>query len=261
MTPVPVLSIAGSDPSGGAGVQADLKTFAAHGVYGMAVVTALTAQSTTGVSGVHPVPPAFVEAQVRTLLADIPPAAIKLGMLANAAVAVAVRAALAGVDAPIVLDPVMVSTSGHALLDPAAQAEVCGPLAEAAALVTPNRPEAAVLLAGAEPQAWADTHGAALLIKGGHDTAAVVEDTLYRPGAASRTWRHPRVRTRNTHGTGCTLSSAIAARLARGDALEDAVAGAICWLAALIERSAGHPLGRGHGPLLHGVAPELTRRG
>jgi hydroxymethylpyrimidine/phosphomethylpyrimidine kinase len=261
MTPAPVLSIAGSDPSGGAGVQADLKTFAAHGAYGMAVVTALTAQATTGVSGVHAVPPAFVGEQIRTLVADIPPAAIKLGMLANAGVAAAVRHALVGTSAPIVLDPVMVSTSGHSLLDAAAQGEVCGPLADAATLVTPNRPEAVVLLRGGSPQAWADARGTALLIKGGHDTAAVVEDTLYRPGAAPRTWRHARVATRNTHGTGCTLSSAIAARLARGDTLEDAVGGAITWLAALIVRSAGHSLGHGHGPLLHGAAPELTRRG
>lgn len=252
MNPAPVLSIAGSDPSGGAGVQADLKTFAAHGVYGMAVITALTAQSTTGVAAVHAVPPSFVRAQIDTLRADIAPAAVKVGMLADGPVAAAVHAALRGVGVPVVLDPVMVSTSGHRLLDPAAEAQVCGPLADAAALVTPNRPEAAVLLAGAAPQAWADARGTALLIKGGHDTEAVVVDTLYRPGRPARSWRHPRVDTRNTHGTGCTLSSAIAARLAWGEGLEAAVGGAVEWLSEVIVASSGHRLGRGHGPLLHG---------
>lgn len=251
MTPPPVLSIAGSDPSGGAGVQADLKTFAAHGAYGMAVLTALTAQSTTGVTGVHAVPPGFVGEQLATLLADIPPAAVKVGMLAEAGIARAVGTALAEVAAPIVLDPVMVSTSGHRLLDAAAEAEVCGPLARRATLITPNRPEAAVLLGAEAPQAWVDRVGTALLLKGGHDTEAVVADTLFRPGAAPVTWRHPRVATRNTHGTGCTLSSAIAARLALGHDLEAAVGGAVAWLADLIVASAEHELGRGHGPLLH----------
>lgn len=261
MTPPPVLSIAGSDPSGGAGVQADLKTFAAHGAYGMAVITALTAQSTTGVAGVCPVPPAFVRLQLDTLRADIEPAAIKVGMLADAGVAAAVRAAIADFGGPIVLDPVMVSTSGHALLDAAARAEVCGPLARVARLVTPNRPEAVVLLGGLSPQAWADDRGTALLVKGGHDPGAVVVDTLYQPGAAPREWRHARLQTRNTHGTGCTLSSAIAARLALGDGLERAVGGAIDWLAGLIEASAGHTLGGGHGPLLHAGSPVAGRSG
>lgn len=247
----PVLSIAGSDPSGGAGVQADLKTFAAHQTYGMAVITALTAQSTVGVTGVHAVPPAFVAEQIGTLLADIPPLAIKIGMLGQADVARAVGAALETCRSPIVLDPVMVSTSGHRLLDAAAEAEVCGPLARRARLVTPNRPEAGVLLDGLPPQTWVDRTGTALLLKGGHDTAAVVEDVLFVAGRPPRTWRHPRIPSRNTHGTGCTLSSAIAARLALGHPLEEAVGGAILWLAALIEASAEHGLGRGHGPLLH----------
>ncbi|MEC7946564.1 MAG: bifunctional hydroxymethylpyrimidine kinase/phosphomethylpyrimidine kinase [Myxococcota bacterium] len=257
-TSTPVLSIAGSDPSGGAGVQADLKTFAAHQTYGMAVITALTAQSTVGVTGVHAVPPSFVAEQIGTLLADIPPRAIKIGMLGQADVARAVGSALETCRSPIVLDPVMVSTSGHRLLDAAAEAEVCGPLARRAELVTPNRPEAAVLLDGLSPQAWVDRSGTALLLKGGHDTAAVVEDVLFVAGRSPRIWRHPRIRSRNTHGTGCTLSSAIAARLALGHPLEEAVGGAIPWLAGLIEASAAHGLGGGHGPLLHarGRPPE-----
>jgi hydroxymethylpyrimidine/phosphomethylpyrimidine kinase len=119
--------------------------------------------------------------------------------------------------------------------------------------VTPNRPEAAVLLGDEAAQAWVDRVGTALLLKGGHDTEAVVEDTLYLPGATPRTWRHPRVATRNTHGTGCTLSSAVAARLALGHDLETAVGGAIAWLADLIAASADHELGHGHGPLLHAL--------
>jgi len=253
MTLPTVLSIAGSDPSGGAGVQADLKTFAAHRTHGMGVITALTAQSTVGVSGVHAVPPSFVRAQLATLLTDIPPAAVKIGMLAEPDIARAVVDGVADLPAPVVLDPVMVSTSGHRLLDPEAEAVVCGPLSLRATLVTPNRPEATVLLAGTTAQAWAERTGTALLLKGGHDTGDIVEDVLHQPGAAPRTWRHLRVATRNTHGTGCTLSSAIAARLARGDGLEDAVGGAIDWLARLIAASASHTLGRGHGPLLHAM--------
>lgn len=261
MTLAIVLSVAGSDPSGGAGIQADLKTFSAHRTYGMAVVTALTAQSTIGVVGVHAVPADFVREQIATLRSDIEPAAIKVGMLATADIAAAVAGALQGFEGPIVLDPVMISTSGHRLLDPAAEAEVCGPLAQAATLVTPNRPEAVVLLSGAEPQAWADARGTALLVKGGHDAGPVIEDVLYRPGSAPRTWRHPRVVTRNTHGTGCTLSSAIAARLAMGEGLENAVGGAVAWLADLIVASAKHGLGSGHGPLLHACGTLAPRSG
>ena len=251
MTPPAVLSIAGSDPSGGAGVQADLKTFAAHRTYGMGVMTALTAQSTTGVTGVHPVPAGFVAEQITTLLDDIPPAAVKVGMLAETDIARAVAGALERVHAPVVLDPVMVSTSGHRLLSAEAEAVVCGALAARATIVTPNRPEAVVLLAGVDARAWVDRTGTALLLKGGHDTEPIVEDVLFRPGVAPRTWRHPRVKTRNTHGTGCTLSSAIAARLALGADLEDAVGGAVAWLSDLIVASADHTLGQGHGPLLH----------
>lgn len=249
--PPTALSIAGSDPSGGAGVQADLKTFAAHGVYGMAALTALTAQNTRGVSGVHGVPPDFVRAQVAAVLADIPPDAVKLGMLGSAAVTRAVADALADYDGPVVLDPVMVATSGDRLLAPDAERVLLDVLAPRAAVVTPNLPEAAVLLGDEAPAAWAARTGVAVLLKDGHGSDTTVRDQLFLPGGGVLAWSHPRVDTRNTHGTGCTLSSAVAARLALGDGLADAVGGAVDWLAARIAASKDHDLGGGHGPLLH----------
>jgi hydroxymethylpyrimidine/phosphomethylpyrimidine kinase len=251
--PVTVLSIAGSDPSGGAGVQADLKTLLDHAVYGMAVITALTAQSTVGVTGVHPVPPGFVTQQLATLRADLPVDAIKLGMLASAPIIAAVAAGLADYTGPVVLDPVMVSTSGHRLLDPDAIATLRADLLPLAAVVTPNLPEAAILLAGESPRAFADRTGVAVLLKDGHGTDAVVRDALYRPGGEPLVFAHPRTPSRNTHGTGCTLSSALAARLARGDDPGVAAEGAVRYVADLIARSASHTLGHGSGPLLHGL--------
>lgn len=251
--PHTALSIAGSDPSGGAGVQADLKTFADHKIYGMAVITALTAQNTQGVSGVHAVPPDFVAAQILTLLADITPGAVKLGMLANAEIIAAVAGALASVTAPIVLDPVMVSTSGHALIDPPAVARLVSELLPLATVVTPNLPEATLLLQGTEPQAFVDRVGVAMLLKDGHGNEQVVRDVLYQPNEAPQVFMHPRIQTRNTHGTGCTLSSAVAARLAKGQALGPACEGAIAYVAELIASSATHSLGAGKGPLLHGL--------
>lgn len=247
-----VLSIAGSDPSGGAGIQADLKTFAAHEVYGCAALTALTAQNTTGVGGVVPCAPGFVTEQVRMVLADLPVAAIKLGMMANAGIVRAVAEALEGFEGPVVLDPVMVSTSGHRLLAPEAEAALVRRLVPLATIVTPNIPEQAILLGDQSPEAWvAARPGVALLLKDGHNTQDIVRDRLLGAGL-DRVFAHPRIDTRNTHGTGCTLSSAIAARLGRGDGLEVAVAGAVDWLAQLIQRSADHDLGSGAGPLLHG---------
>ena len=248
-----VLSIAGSDPSGGAGIQADLKTFAEHGVYGMAAVTALTVQNTVGVTGVHAVPPEFVAAQIRAVCADIPPSAIKIGMVGGAGAIVAVAHALPrGV--PVVLDPVMVATSGDPLLESDAEAALLEWLVPRATIVTPNLPEAARLGAGDDPEGWAKRHGVALLVKGGHAHEALVHDVLYGPEGSVHRWEHPRVASRNTHGTGCTLSSAIASRLARGLPLAAAVGGAVDYVAALIAASKGHALGAGHGPLLHGRA-------
>jgi hydroxymethylpyrimidine/phosphomethylpyrimidine kinase len=251
--PKTALSIAGSDPAGGAGIQADLKTFAAHKVYGMAVITALTAQNTNGITGVHLVPPEFVVEQIQTLLADMPVDAIKLGMLANAGIISAVADVLKGFDGPIVLDPVMVSTSGHALIDPQAVGTLLSEMLPLATLVTPNLPEAKLLLQGAEPQHFVEKTGVALLHKDGHGADKVVRDVLYQPGMPPQVFMHPRVETRNTHGTGCTLSSAVAARLAKGQALPHACEGAIAYIAELISASAGHSLGTGKGPLLHGL--------
>lgn len=246
------LSVAGSDPSGGAGIQADLKVFLDHGVYGMAVITALTAQNTREVRAVHVAPPPFVRAQIQTLRDDMPIGAVKIGMLANAEVALAVCEALAGLSAPVVLDPVLIAKSNARLLDPAAEAVLRGPVVDLATLVTPNLPEAEVLLDGEAPEAWAARTGKALLLKDGHGSGREVADRLFLPDGRVRTWRHPRQDSRNNHGTGCTLSSAIAARLARGETLEAAVEGGLRYVTHLLRFSEDHTLGGGHGPLLHG---------
>jgi len=244
------LSIAGSDPSGGAGIQADLKTFAAHDVYGMAVVSALTAQNTRGVVAVEPVRGDFVAAQLAALLDDLPVGAIKTGMLGTAAVVEAVLAGLEVYEGPVVVDPVALSSSGHRLL-----ASDAGPALERlvgrATLVTPNLLEADLLLGGLGPQEWVDQRGTALLLTGGHAEGEVVTDRLFEPGQPPSVASSPRLHTRNSHGTGCTLSAAIAARLARGEALSAAVQGAHAWLHELLRLSAPHELGAGVGPLLH----------
>jgi len=246
------LSVAGSDPSGGAGIQADLKTFAAHGVYGMAVITALTAQNTRTVAGVLPIDSGFIRLQLATLLDDILPGAIKVGMLGTADIAAAVAEALANFAGPIVVDPVMVSTSGALLLDPAAESALLGEVIPRATLLTPNLPEAERILGDESPAEWARRSGVALLLKDGHNDGRQVRDRLFLPDGAVLTFAHPRVLSRNTHGTGCTLSSAVAARLSAGNSLPDAVHGAIQWLSEVIADSASHAIGGGHGPLLHG---------
>ncbi len=257
MTAIPTaLSIAGSDPGGGAGIQADLKTFLDHGVYGMAAITALTAQNTREVRAVHVVPPDMVSAQIATIRDDLPIGAVKIGMLANAEIADAVADALAGLEVPVVLDPVLVAKSGAHLLDPAAEATLRARVVPLATLVTPNLPEAEVLLLGEDPGAWARRTGKALLLKDGHGEGPEVADRLFLPDGRVRTWRHPRQETRNNHGTGCTLSSAIAARLARGEGLEQAVEGGLMYVTGLLRLSADHTLGSGHGPLLHGARAE-----
>lgn len=262
------LSVAGSDPSGGAGIQADLKTFAAHGVYGMAVLTALTAQNTREVRGIRAVEPDFVRLQLQAVIDDIPPDAVKVGMVATAGIAGAVADGLSRLPTrrgrarpcPVVVDPVMVSTSGAALLDPAAEAALLDRLVPLATLVTPNLPEAERLLRGESATRWTARTGVALLLKDGHGTAAEVRDRLVLPDGSQHIFTHPRVESDNTHGTGCTLSSAIAAHLARGLGLPAAVERSIAWLAEVIAASAGHGLGGGSGPLLHG-APVRARLG
>jgi hydroxymethylpyrimidine/phosphomethylpyrimidine kinase len=259
--PPRLLAIAGSDSGGGAGIQADLKTFAAHGAFGMSAVTAVTAQNTCRVTAVHEVPADVVAAQIDAVFDDIGVDAVKVGMLASAPLVEAVAGRLAawrarGAAPPVVLDPVMVAKSGDALLREDAIEALAGRLLPLATLVTPNLPEAARLSrlpVGSEEERRQAARslagrGRAVLLKGGHLPGDEVVDLLF-DGVAFHAFRGPRLATRSTHGTGCTLSSAIACRLARGEALEAAVAGAIDYLRGAI--AAAYPLGRGHGPVDH----------
>ncbi|WP_084634654.1 bifunctional hydroxymethylpyrimidine kinase/phosphomethylpyrimidine kinase [Propionicicella superfundia] len=254
---ITALSIAGSDPSGGAGIQADLKTFSALGAYGMTVITALTAQSTQGVTGVHVVPTDFVKLQLDTVLADIAPTAVKIGMLATTDLADLVGQYLPGF-AISVLDPVMVATSGDRLLSRDAE-DAVRRLIPLASLITPNISEAAVLLdtapatttAGLEAQARAllDLGAQRVLLKGGHlDDAAT--DVYTEPGRTVRLTAR-RVATTNTHGTGCTLSSAIAALRPVSADWVDAVAAAKEYLTGAIAAADGLRIGSGNGPVHH----------
>ncbi len=246
MRPRTALTIAGSDSGGGAGIQADLKTFLCRGVYGMSVLTATTAQDTRGVHDVHLIPPEHVRAQLRAVLGDLPVDAIKLGMLADAARIDAVADVLEGlrVRPPVVLDPVMVAKGGAPLLAPDAVTALRRRLVPLATVVTPNIPEA---------DALGDIPGAVLL-KGGHATGAVVRDVLMVDGVERRAWSHPRHASVDTHGTGCTLAACVAAELARGATLEDACGDAIAFVADLLARGPSRGrLGGGHGPLLHGL--------
>jgi hydroxymethylpyrimidine/phosphomethylpyrimidine kinase len=256
-----VLSIAGSDPSGGAGIQADLKAFAARGVFGMAVITALTVQNTRGVSGVHLVPPPFIVDQIAAVFADIRVDAVKVGMIANAGIAGAVADALAAHRRiPIVLDPVMIAKGGAVLLDPQAIEVLIGRLLPMATLLTPNLPEAAALLG--EPVA--DTRDgmaaqamrlralgpASVLVKGGHLGGATSPDVLASDDGL--TWFEAnRTETANTHGTGCTLSSALAAELAKGVTVQTAMTRAKAYLAGAVASANTLDVGSGHGPLNH----------
>jgi len=256
-----VLSIAGSDPSGGAGIQADLKAFSARGVYGMAVITALTAQNTQGVSGVHVVPPEFVAEQIGAVFADVRVDAVKIGMIANAGIATAVADVLARhVDVPVVLDPVMIAKGGASLLTDDAMTVLKTRLLPLATIVTPNLPEAAALLGEPEARDREEMANQALrlvglgadmaLVKGGHLRGMESPDVL--ASAAGLTWLEaPRVATRNTHGTGCTLSSAIAAELAKGALPQDAVAVAKTYVAGAIDAADVLNVGSGHGPVHH----------
>lgn len=251
------LTIAGSDSSGGAGIQADLKTMTAHGVYGMSAVTALTAQNTMGVTDILAVPPAFLAAQLDAVFADIPPDAVKIGMVADAALIHVIAEKLDEYDAKnVVVDPVMVATSGARLISEDAVEALVSELLPRAALITPNIPEAEVLadmaitdrtaMTAAAARIHERTH-AAVLMKGGHsiDDAndLLVDDT------GARWFEGRRIATSNTHGTGCTLSSAIASNLARGIDTDTAVVQAKAYLSGAL--AAGLDLGHGSGPLAH----------
>lgn len=254
------LTIAGSDSGGGAGVQADLKTFSALGVYGACVVTAITAQNTRAVTAVEALSPALVIAQLDAVLDDIPPDAIKIGVLVAPAIVEAVAGRLAGVAAPLVLDPVMIAKSGDPLLAPEAAAALRMALLPLATLLTPNLPEAAALLgeraardaAGMESQGrrLLDLGPRAVLMKGGHGVGETCVDLLVTADVVLRL-EAPRIATRNTHGTGCSLSSAIAAGLAKGLPLPEAVRRAHLWLQGAIRAADGLGVGSGHGPVHH----------
>jgi hydroxymethylpyrimidine/phosphomethylpyrimidine kinase len=255
------LTIAGSDSSGGAGIQADLKTFAALGVYGACVITALTAQNTRGVSGVHAVPSAFVTSQMDAVLGDLDVKAVKIGMVAQAGTIDAVAAALARWSvAPVVLDPVMIATSGDRLLPADAVGLLRAKLIPRARLITPNLPEAAALLDEpvASDEATIVKQGRRLLamgcpfvlIKGGHGEGSESIDYLISDSDVIAL-SAPRIASKNTHGTGCSLSSAIAAGLARGEAIEAAVRNAKAFVSAAIAAADRLEVGHGHGPVHH----------
>jgi hydroxymethylpyrimidine/phosphomethylpyrimidine kinase len=255
------LTIAGSDSSGGAGIQADLKTFAALGVYGASVVTALTAQNTRGVAAIHPVPAEFVTAQIDAVFGDLDVKAVKIGMVAQPATIDAIATALARwKPAHVVLDPVMVATSGDRLLSAGAVEGLRTKLISRASLITPNLPEAAALLDGAVASDEAAIEGQgqrllamgcpAVLIKGGHGQGGESIDYLVTASTITAL-PAPRILTNNTHGTGCSLSSAIAAHLAKGEALESAVRNAKAWIGAAIAGGDRLNVGHGHGPIHH----------
>ena len=261
MTMPIALTIAGSDSSGGAGIQADLKTFAAFGVYGASVITALTAQNTVGVTGIHQVPPDFVTAQIDAVFGDLGVDAVKIGMVAQLATIDAIVAGLKRWSpANVVLDPVMVATSGDRLLAADAVARLRTELIPLASLLTPNLPEAAALLdeevAASEPAIESQGRRLlefgcrAVLIKGGHGQGAESIDYLFG-GDGVIALAAPRIATKNTHGTGCSLSSAIAAGLAKGEDMESAVRNAKAWVSAAIAAADRLGVGRGHGPIHH----------
>jgi hydroxymethylpyrimidine/phosphomethylpyrimidine kinase len=260
MTPV-ALTIAGSDSSGGAGIQADLKTFAALGVYGASVITALTAQNTTGVNGIHQVPAEFVTAQIDAVFSDLDIGAVKIGMVTQLSSIDAIAAGLRRWSPKhVVLDPVMVATSGDRLLAAEAVEALRSKLIPCVALITPNLPEAAALLDEpvAADEAAIKNQGRrllamgcrAVLIKGGHGQGAESVDYFIDANGAVAL-AAPRIATKNTHGTGCSLSSAIASGLAKGEPLENAVRNAKAWISAAISAADRFSVGQGHGPIHH----------
>lgn len=245
---IPVaLTIAGSDSGGGAGIQADLKTFEAHGVFGTSALTLITAQNTLGVSRVHVLPPELVAEQLMSVLADFPVSAIKTGALGNAAVVEIVAQVLAeqAPSVPLIIDPVMLAKSGDALIAHSAVACLIERLLPLATLITPNLPEwQALQQAGASPNL-------PLLLKGGHASGLLLHDIWQHKGQQLASWQAERLDTRHTHGTGCTLSAAIVANLAKGLALEQALAQAHAYLQRALR--AAPQLGAGQGPLGHRV--------
>jgi hydroxymethylpyrimidine/phosphomethylpyrimidine kinase len=264
-TPPIALTVAGSDPSGGAGIQADLKTFAALGVYGASVITALTAQNTRGVSGVFAIPADFIAAEFRAVVSDLSIDAIKTGMLGDVATVEIVASLLDDVKTvPVIVDPVMVATSGDVLLRPEAIDAVRNALLPRATLITPNIPEASRLLdvpeAKTETEMRAQAEAlmrfgcGAVLVKGGHGDGDDVVDILF-DGGQHFAFRRSRIKTSNTHGTGCTLSAAIAAHLAMGKALDSAIADAKLFVWNALSAGVRMRIGKGgNGPVDHNFA-------
>ncbi|MDE7388527.1 MAG: bifunctional hydroxymethylpyrimidine kinase/phosphomethylpyrimidine kinase [Muribaculaceae bacterium] len=254
------LSIAGSDPSGGAGLQADLKTFSALGCYGMTAIVAVVDENTVGVTGVHPIPPEFVAGQIRSCLDDIGADAIKIGMLHSSELILTVKRTLERYNVRnVVLDPVMVATSGDPLLQNEAITTLRDELVPMARVITPNIPEAEILLGhkvtdfGDAARELSQNRKTSVMLKAGHiEKGDTLTDVFYNAETDVVTELDmPRVVTRNTHGTGCTLSSAIAAFLARGYGLDEAVRSAREYISAAIAAGAEYSIGHGHGPVHH----------
>ncbi len=255
------LTIAGSDSGGGAGIQADLKAMSALGVYGASVITAVTAQNTKAVTAVHGIPLDVIAAQIDAVLSDLDVEAIKIGMLATPEIITCVAGALAGYEGPVVLDPVMIAKSGDALLAEEAVATLGEVLLPRATVLTPNLPEAACLLGTeiaqnldqmvSQGRALCVLGAKAVLMKGGHASGDICHDILVSGDEVLAEVSAPRRHTRNTHGTGCTLSSSIAAGLAKGLDLTDAVREAHDYLQAAIARADDLRIGQGHGPVHH----------
>ncbi len=265
------LTIAGSDSGGGAGIQADLKTFAALGVFGMSAVTALTAQNTLGVQGVFEIPPEFVGAQIDSVVADLGFDAVKIGMIANEGIVEVVAAKIVEHRlAPVVLDPVMMAKGGDPLLRESARAALVRRLLPLAAVVTPNLPEAEVLC-GFPIRSLADMRRAAreifalgprgVVVKGGHFVDPAASTDLFYDGEQYEELPAARVATRNSHGSGCTFASAIAAELALGRSTREAVRAAKSYISAVLAASVDLRLGGGgHGPMNHLALAELSKR-
>ena len=259
-TPI-ALTIAGSDSGGGAGIQADLKAMSANGVYGASVITAITAQNTVAVTAVHEVPADLVAAQINAVLSDIPVQSIKLGMLFSPVIIDVVAQCLRDFKGPVVVDPVMIAKSGDALLQDTAVAAMIKRILPLATLLTPNLPEAARLLdtpqattpdeMAAQGKRLLDMGPQAVLMKGGHSEGGICTDVLIDATGVVTTLSAPRVHTKNTHGTGCTYSAAIAAHLAKGLDLKAAVTAAHGYLQGAIAAADQLTIGAGHGPVHH----------
>ncbi len=263
-----VLSIAGSDSSGGAGIQADLKTFSALGVYGATAITAITAQNTLGVFSQLHLDPKLVYEQICCVMDDLHPSVVKIGMLANAEIIHSVADALSKYNVTIVLDPVMVSTSGHRLLSVEARDVIKEKLLPMSSIITPNIPEMIeltnmTLSNMAEKETAAKhllNHGVKyVLLKGGHEDGNVKTDFLFyfdSEKLVTKTFSSETIVTQNTHGTGCTLSSAIASFIANGDSIEESVAKAKQYVSDAISHGADVNIGNGHGPINHSFNPQ-----